>query len=71
MLNFNFLADVSPETARWVFLILFILIAILVLLLPNDYVFEGVKKEDRHWYTNLKLWAIVVLSLLFITYSIF
>lgn len=71
MLNFNFLADVSPETARWVFLILFILIAILVLLLPNDYVFEGVEKKDRHWYTNLKLWAIGVLSLLFITYSIF
>ncbi|MDX2445502.1 MAG: hypothetical protein QNK30_17035 [Bacteroidales bacterium] len=47
------------------------MIAILVLLLPNDYVFEGVEKKDRHWWNNLKLWAIGVLSLLFITYSVF
>ena len=71
MLNFDFLADVSVGTARWIFLILFILIAILVLLLPNDYIYEGVEKKDRHWWNNLKLWAIGVLSLLFITYSIF
>lgn len=71
MLNFNWLADVSQETARLIFLVLFVLIGILVLLIPNDYVFEGVKKEDRHWWTNLKLWAIGVLTLLFITYYIF
>ena len=71
MLNFDWLAGVSQESAKWVFLVLFVLIGILVLLVPNETVFEGVEEKDRHWYTNLKLWALTVLTVLFITYYAF
>ena len=71
MLNFDWLAEVSTGSAKLIFYLLFILIGILVLLIPNEYVFEGIKVEDRHWWLNLKLWAIVVLAVLFYTYFIF
>jgi hypothetical protein len=71
MLNFNWLSGVTPEQAKWIFLGLFILIGLLVLLIPRDYIFEGVPKEERYWYMNLKLWAWVVLGILFYTYYIF
>lgn len=71
MLNFDWLSDVSQESAKLVFLVLFVLIGVLVLFIPNDYIFEGVKKKDRHWWINLKLWAITVLTILFLIYSIF
>lgn len=71
MLNFDWLAGVSQETAKMIFLGLFIIIAIVVLFIPNDYIFQGVKKKDRHWWNNLKLWAIFVLAILFFTYYIF
>ena len=71
MLNFDWLAGVSQETAKMIFLGLFILIAIIVLFIPNDYIFQGVEKKDRHWWNNLKIWAIVVLASLFFTYLIF
>lgn len=71
MLNFNWLADVPLETAKMIFLGLFILIGILVLLIPDDYAYEGVEKSDRHWWNNLKLWSICSLSILFFVYYIF
>lgn len=71
MLNFDWLEGVSQESAKMVFLALFVLIGILVLLIPNDYVFKGVEKDKRHWWNNLKLWAICILTLLFLTYCIF
>lgn len=71
MLNFDWLSDVSAETAKIIFFILFAIIAFLVYLLPNDYIYEGVKKEDRHWYNNLKLWSVGVLSILTYIYYIF
>lgn len=71
MLNFDWLAGVSPETAKLIFFILFILIGILVQFIPRDYTYEGVAEEDRHWYNNLKLWAVAVLAILFYTYYIF
>lgn len=71
MLNFDWLSGISQNMAKWIFLGLFILIGILVLFIPNDYIFQGVKKQDRHWYMNLKLWAIIVLGMLFYTYYIF
>jgi hypothetical protein len=40
-----------------------------VLLIPNDYVFQGAKK--RKWWLNLKLWALGDLAFIFITYYIF
>ena len=52
-------------------LVLFVLIGILVLLVPNETVFEGVEEKDRRWYTNLKLWALTVLTVLFLTYYAF
>ena len=64
MLNFDWLSDISPETAKLIFFGLYILIGALVLLLPNEYVYEGIKKEDRHWWNNLKLWSLAVLSIL-------
>ncbi len=71
MLNFDWLSDVSQESAKLVFLVLFVLIGVLVVFIPNDYIFEGVKKKDRHWWINLKLWAITVLAILFLIYYIF
>lgn len=71
MLNFDWLADISQENAKNIFLVLFVLIGVLVLLIPNDYAYEGVKKSDRHWYNNLKLWAIGSLTILFMIYYIF
>ncbi len=71
MLNFDWLAGVSQESAKIVFLVLFVLIGILVTLIPNEYAYEGVKKDDRHWWNNLKLWAIGVLAILFLIYYIF
>ena len=44
ILNFEWLAGVSIGAAKNVFLVLFVLIGILVLLIPNDYIFAGVKK---------------------------
>lgn len=71
MLNFDWASGISQESAKLVFYVLFILIGVLVLLIPNDYIYEGVEEEDRHWWMNLKLWAITVLAILFITYLIF
>ncbi|HLT50701.1 MAG TPA: hypothetical protein VKZ93_02025 [Arenibacter sp.] len=64
MLNFDWLSGVSPETAKMIFLGLYGLIGILVLMIPNEYIYEGLKKEDRHWYNNLKLWSLGVLTIL-------
>ena len=69
VLNFEWLAGVSMGAAKNVFLVLFVLIGILVLLIPNDYVFKGAKK--RKWWLNLKLWALCDLAFIFITYYIF
>ena len=71
MLNFDWASGISQESAKLIFYVLFILIGILVLLIPKDYVYEGVEEEDRHWWMNLKLWAITVLAFLFLTYLIF
>ena len=71
MLNFDWLADISPESAKMVFLALFILIGMLVLFIPNQYIFEGLPEGKRRWWNNLKYWALSVLALLFITYYIF
>ena len=69
ILNFEWLAGVSIGAAKNVFLVLFILIGILVLLIPNDYVYKGIEK--RRWWLNLKLWAMVDLAFIFLTYYIF
>jgi hypothetical protein len=69
MLNFDWLAGVPINAAKWVFLVLFILIAGLVLLIPKDDIYEGL--ENPKWYHNLKIWAIAVLALIFWTYYMF
>ena len=69
VLNFDWLAGLSVGAAKNVFLALFVFIGILVLLIPNDYVFKGVEK--RKWWLNLKLWALGDLAFIFITYYIF
>ena len=71
MLNFDWLSEVSPETAKMIFFSLYIVIGGLVLLLPNDYVYQGIKKEDRFWYNNLKIWSLGVLSILATIYYLF
>ncbi len=68
MLNFDWLSGVSQETAKLIFFGLYILIGALVLMLPNEYVYEGIKKEDRHWWNNLKLWSLTVLFILATVY---
>jgi hypothetical protein len=69
ILNFEWLAGVSIGAAKNIFLVLFVLIGILVLLIPDDYIFQGAKK--RKWWLNLKLWAMGDLVFIFITYYIF
>ncbi len=71
MLNFDWLSDISQENAKNIFLGLFIIIGILVIMIPSDYAYEGVKKSDRHWWNNLKIWAMGSLSILFFIYYIF
>jgi len=69
LLNFEWLTGVGMGASKNVFLILFVAIGILVLMLPKDYIYEGVEK--RRWWHNLKLWAIGDLVFIFITYYIF
>lgn len=64
MLNFDWLSEVSAETAKMVFFTMYLIIGILVLLIPNDYIYAGLKKEDRVWYNNLKIWSLSVLAIL-------
>lgn len=71
MLNFDWLSGISQETAKMIFLVLFVIIGMLVLLIPNEYAYEGMKKSDRHWWNNLKLWSLASLSILFFIYYIF
>jgi len=71
MLNFDWLAGISTEGAKMIFLVMFILIGVLILFIPNDYIFQGIEKNKRRWWNNLKIWAIAVLGLLFLTYYIF
>ncbi len=71
MFNFDWLSDISQETAKIIFLCLYAVIGLLVLLLPNEYIYQGMVKENRHWWNNLKLWAIAVLSILAAIYSHF
>jgi len=69
ILNFEWLAGFSMGAAKSVFLILFVLIGILVILIPNDYIYEGLNK--RRWWLNLKVWALVDLIFIFVTYYVF
>ena len=69
MLNFDWLAAVPPEGAKWVFLVLFIVIALLVWRIPDAYIYAGL--TDRRWWHNLKGWATAVLALIFVTYYLF
>lgn len=71
MLNFDWLSGISQETAKMIFFSLYLIIGGLVLLIPNDYIFEGIKKENRFWYMNLKIWALTVLGILATIYYIF
>ena len=71
MLNFDWLASVPVESAKWFFYGLFILIGLLIIIIPNEYIFEGIEVKDRHWWMNLKIWALAVLSILYYTYFLF
>ncbi|RKN80776.1 hypothetical protein [Ulvibacterium marinum] len=68
MLNFDWLSGISQETAKLIFFSLYLLIGVLVLLLPDEYVYEGIPKENRHWWNNLKLWSWTVLAILAVVY---
>jgi hypothetical protein len=69
ILNFDWLSGLPASAAKNIFLGLFVIIGILVLMIPNDYIYQGVEK--RKWWLNLKLWALGDLALIFITYYIF
>jgi hypothetical protein len=71
MLNFDWLSGISQEQAKNIFLVFFVLIGLLVFLIPNDYAYEGVAEEDRHWYNNLKLWSLSSIAILFLIYYFF
>ncbi len=69
MLNFDWLANVSIESAKWVFLGLFILIGVIILFIPRKFIYQGIK--DIKWYHNLKIWSIGLLSFIFVVYYFF
>jgi len=69
MLNFDWLRNVSPTAAKWVFLTIFIVSGLLVLTIPKASILEGV--ENPRWWHNLKLWALGVLAVIFTIYYIF
>ncbi len=69
MLNFDWLANVSVETAKWFFLGLFILMAIVILFIPKKFIYQGIKNIE--WYHNLKLWSIALLGFIFVVYYFF
>ena len=69
MLNFDWLAGIDIDSAKWIFLVLFILIGGLVLLIPKDFIYEGLEKI--RWYHNLKIWAIALLAFIFVVYLYF
>ena len=69
MLNFDWLSGVSMGAAKGVFLVLFALIGILVLFVPKEYIFEGLKVH--RWWHNLKIWAIGLLAFISYVYYIF
>jgi len=69
MLNFDWLTGIPMGVAKGVFLVLFAVIGLLVLMIPSDYIYEGL--ENPRWWHNLKLWAIADLAFIFITYYIF
>jgi hypothetical protein len=69
MLNFDWLRGVPLPVAKAVFLTLFVLSGLLVLLIPQASILEGV--ENPRWWHNLKLWALGVLAIIFTIYLIF
>ncbi len=69
MLNFDWLGGIPIESAKWIFLILFMLIGVLVLFIPNKFIYEGLDKI--RWYHNLKMWAIGLLCFISVVYYIF
>jgi hypothetical protein len=69
MLNFDWLTGIPMGVAKGVFLVLFAVIGLLVLMIPSDYIYEGL--QNPRWWHNLKLWAIADLAFIFITYYIF
>ncbi|RKX41795.1 MAG: hypothetical protein DRP64_10880 [Verrucomicrobia bacterium] len=69
MLNFNWLAGVSVESAKWMFLGIFTLIGVAVLLIPNKFITEGL--TEIRWWHNLKIWAIGLLAFISVVYYIF
>ncbi len=69
MLNFDWLADVPTAAAKWGFLILFMVIGLIVLMIPDEYIYEGV--EQPRWWHNLKAWALGLLAFIFVTYYVF
>ena len=69
MLNFDWLAWLTMEEAKGVFLGLFFLIGVLILFLPREYIYEGI--GHPRWYLNLKLWSIGVLLFIGSVYYMF
>ena len=69
ILNFEWLAGIPMGAAKWVFLVLFILIGIAVLFIPNDYIYAG--EQKLRWWLNLKLWALADLVFIFVVYYMF
>ena len=69
LLNFHWLAGVPLAMAQAVFLLLFVIIGLLVLSIPRAHIHEGV--ERPRWWHNLKLWALGVLLMIFVTYCLF
>lgn len=69
MLNFSYLNDIPETGVKLIFFLLFLIAAILIYMIPKEYITSGVEKPK--WYHNLKFWAVGVLSILSFLHIIF
>jgi len=65
MLNFDWLLGVPLAWARYIIIIMYLLILMAVWNLKDSYIFKDA--PDKRWWRNLKLWATVsIVSQLFV-----
>jgi hypothetical protein len=58
MLNFDWLADVSMNWARFFVILSFVFPALFALSLKKDYIYQGA--ADRSAWRNLKIWVLCI-----------
>jgi len=69
MLNFNWLAEMPINIARFFVLLAFIIPLVFAFVLPKAYVYLG--SQDQKKWRNLKWWILVLVLIQVTIYSLF